>query len=171
LGELTYTSRMGVCLGPGFVGIVLGGLALTSIMQPPSSLDRCMNGVLQHLRHPPCLPRRLGNERSLAARTHARDYRMERTQWADRPSATVNRAANERLRAQPVAHRCNPVPAVRANPDSPHAEENWDAARPSSAEARRIGATFGQLAVFRVTATELAVLACHDNRGVQPGLG
>ena len=83
----------------------------------------------------------------------------------------MNRAATERLRAQPVAHRCNPVPAVRANHDSPHAEENWDAARPSSAEAPQNGAAFGQVGVFRMTATELAVLACHDNRGVQRGLG
>lgn len=95
------------------------------------------------------------------------------TAWnpgAVRPSEAANRAANERLRAHLVALGLDPVPAVGADPDSPHAEESWAVVGLDDDEARRIGAAFDQVAVFRVTATELAVLACREDWVVRRAL-
>lgn len=88
------------------------------------------------------------------------------TAWnpgAARPSEAVNRAANERLRAHLVHLGCDPVPALGADPDSAHAEESWAVLGLSDDAARRVGAAFDQVAVFRVTASELAVLACTED--------
>jgi len=87
------------------------------------------------------------------------------TAWnpgAARPPEPQNRAANRRLHAHLVALGLHPVAALGADPDSPHKEESWAVAGLSDEDARRIGAAFDQVAVFRVTATELAVLACRD---------
>jgi uncharacterized protein len=57
---------------------------------------------------------------------------------------------------------CDPVPALGVDPDSPHAEESYAVVGLSDDAARGVGAAFEQVAVFRVTATELAVLACRE---------
>ncbi len=95
------------------------------------------------------------------------------TAWnpgAARPSLAVNRAANERLRAHLVDLGCEPVPALGADPDSPHAEESWAVVGLTDAAARAVGAAFDQVAVFRVTASELAVLACREDWAVRRAL-
>jgi len=86
------------------------------------------------------------------------------TAWnpgAARPSEAVNRAANERLRAHLVGLGLEPVPALGADPDSPHAEESWAVVGLTDDQARAAGAAFDQVAVFRVS--ELAVLACRED--------
>ncbi len=96
------------------------------------------------------------------------------TAWnpgAVRPSDAVNRAANERLRAHLVDLGHEPVPALGADPDSAHAEESWAVVGLSDDAARRVGAAFDQVAVFRVTASELAVLACSEDWVVRRVLG
>lgn len=96
------------------------------------------------------------------------------TAWnpgAARPSEAVNRAANERLRAHLVGLGLEPVPALGADPDSPHAEESWAVVGLSDDAARRVGADFDQVAVFRVTASELAVLACREHWVMRRALG
>ncbi|MDF1523212.1 MAG: DUF3293 domain-containing protein [Trueperaceae bacterium] len=95
------------------------------------------------------------------------------TAWnpdAARPSETVNRAANERLRADLVNRGLEPMPALGADPDSPHVEESWAVVGLSDDEARVVGAAFDQVAVFRVTASELAVLACREDWAVRRAL-
>ena len=95
------------------------------------------------------------------------------TAWnpgAARPSEAVNRAANERLRAHLTALGCDPVPALGADPDSAHAEESWAVVGLSDDAARRVGAAFDQVAVVRVTASELAVLACSEDWVVRRAL-
>lgn len=95
------------------------------------------------------------------------------TAWnpgAARPSEAANRAANERLRAHLMDLECDPVPALGADPDSPHAEESWAVVGLSDDAARAVGAAFDQVAVFRVTVGELAVLACRDDWVVRRAL-
>ena len=95
------------------------------------------------------------------------------TAWnpgAARPGEAANRAANERLRVHLVAMGCDPVPALGADPDSPHAEESWAVAGLEDDAARAVGAAFDQVAVFRATATELAVLACGEDWVVRRAL-
>ena len=95
------------------------------------------------------------------------------TAWnpgAARPGEAVNRAANERLRAHLVRLGCDPVPALGADPDSPHAEESWAVVGLTDDQARAVGAAFDQVAVFRVTPTELAVLACSEDWVVRRAL-
>lgn len=88
------------------------------------------------------------------------------TAWnpgAARPGEAADRAANERLRAHLVDLGCEPVPALGADPDSPHAEESWAVVGLANEAARAVGAAFDQVAIFRVTRTELAVLACRED--------
>ncbi|MFN2323041.1 MAG: DUF3293 domain-containing protein [Trueperaceae bacterium] len=95
------------------------------------------------------------------------------TAWnpgAARPSEAANRAANERLRARLVELGLDPVQAIGADPDSPHAEESWAVVGLSDEAARRVGAAFEQVAVFRVTASELVVLACSEDWVVRRAL-
>ena len=96
------------------------------------------------------------------------------TAWnpgAARPPEAVNRAANERMRADLVDMGCDPVPAIGADPDSPHFEESWAVTGLTDDEARRVGAAYDQVAVFRRTANELAVLACSEDWVVRRALG
>jgi hypothetical protein len=81
----------------------------------------------------------------------------------ERPSREENDAANEKLRIELVSRGLNPCQAVGADPDSEHAEESWAVCGLSDDEARAIGAAFGQVAVFRLTATGQAVLACSED--------
>ena len=77
-----------------------------------------------------------------------------------RPSRTENDAANVQLHAMLVAKGCAPRRAVGGDPNSNHEEESWAVTGLDDHEARRIGAHFGQWAVFRITPAEQAVLGC-----------
>ena len=81
----------------------------------------------------------------------------------ERPSREENDAANEELRIELMSRGLNPCRAVGADPDSEHAEESWAVVGLSDDEAREICAAFGQVAVFRLTATSQAVLACSED--------
>ena len=81
----------------------------------------------------------------------------------ERLSREENDAANEELRIEIMSRGLNPCRAVGADPDSEHAEESWAIVGLSDDEARDIGAAFGQVAVFRVTATSQTVLACFED--------
>jgi hypothetical protein len=81
----------------------------------------------------------------------------------ERLSREENDAANEELRIEIMSRGLNPCRAVGADPDSEHAEESWAVCGLSDDEARDIGAAFGQVAVFRVTATSQTVLACFED--------
>jgi len=81
----------------------------------------------------------------------------------ERPSREENDDANERLLIELVSRGLNPCRAVGADPDSEHAEESWAVHGLSDDEARAIGAAFGQVAVFRLTATDQTVLACFED--------
>jgi hypothetical protein len=81
----------------------------------------------------------------------------------ERPSREENDAASEKLRIELVSRGLSPCRAVGADPDSGHAEESWAVVGLSDDEARAIGAAFGQVAVFRLTATGQAVLACSED--------
>ena len=84
----------------------------------------------------------------------------------ERPSREENDAASEKLRIELVSRGLSPCRAVGADPDSGHAEESWAVVGLSDDEARAIGAAFGQLAVFRMTATGQAVLGCFEDWAV-----
>jgi hypothetical protein len=81
----------------------------------------------------------------------------------DRPTHDENDAANERLRVDLVKRGLNPVRARGADPDSDHFEESWAVVGLDDDEARMIGATFGQVAVFRITNGVQTVLACSED--------
>ncbi len=84
----------------------------------------------------------------------------------DRPSRADNDAANEELRAQLVEKGLAPVRAIGADPDSDHFEESWAVVGLDENEARAIGASFGQVAVFRIADGMQTALACTEGWSV-----
>ena len=50
-----------------------------------------------------------------------------------------------------------------ADPDSDHAEASWAVVGLDDHEARAIGASFGQVAVFRISDGMQTVLACSED--------
>ena len=88
----------------------------------------------------------------------------------DRPSREVNDAANERLRALLVERGLEPRRAVGADPDSDHFEESWAVVGLDDDAARAIGASFGQVAVFRLSGSVQTVLACTEDWSVSRAL-
>jgi hypothetical protein len=81
----------------------------------------------------------------------------------ERPSREENDAANEELRIELESRGPNPFQAVGVDPHSEHAEESWAVHGLSDDEARALGTAFGQVAVFSLTATGQAVLACSED--------
>ena len=81
----------------------------------------------------------------------------------ERPSREENDDANEKLRIELVSRGLNPCRAVGVDPHSEHAEESWAVHGLSDDEARALGTAFGQVAVFSLTATGQAVLACSED--------
>lgn len=79
-----------------------------------------------------------------------------------RPTHDENDKANDELRSRLRAMGLHPVRALGADPDSDHAEESWAVVGLSDSQARAIGAEFGQVAVFRLTAGVQTVLACVE---------
>ncbi len=88
------------------------------------------------------------------------------TAWnpgAERPSHAENDAANERLHGLLVGKGLTPHRALGADPDSGHFEESWAVTGIDDQEAKAIGAGFGQVAVFRLSAGTQTVMACTDD--------
>jgi hypothetical protein len=81
----------------------------------------------------------------------------------DRPTLGENEAANERLRETLISGGLVPTKAVGADPDSNHTEESWAVVGLDDQEARAIGASFGQVAVFRIFRGTQTVLACTED--------
>ena len=81
----------------------------------------------------------------------------------ERPSRDENDKANGRLHQLLVDRGLDPVRAVGADPDSDHLEESWAVVGLDDHEARAIGASFGQVAVFRISDGMQTVLACSED--------
>ena len=81
----------------------------------------------------------------------------------DRPTHDENVAANERLRVDLVERGLSPVRAIGADPDSDHFEESWAVVGLSDESARAIGASYGQVAIFRLERGTQIVLACTED--------
>jgi hypothetical protein len=77
-----------------------------------------------------------------------------------RPTEKDNLAANATLRGRLVELGLHPIRAVGSDPDSTHFEESWAVSGLTDAEARAIGADFGQAAIFRLEARSQTVLGC-----------
>ena len=82
---------------------------------------------------------------------------------AERPTHEENDAANRILYEQLVSRGLVPAHALGADPNSDHAEHSWVVAGLTDEQARKLGAEFGQVAVFRVDGDELTVLACTES--------
>lgn len=80
-----------------------------------------------------------------------------------RPTRADNDAANERLRVDLVERGLLPIRAIGADPDSDHFEESWAVGGLHDDEARLIGATYGQVAVFRIANGAQTVFACSED--------
>ena len=80
----------------------------------------------------------------------------------ERPTRDENDCANRRLLDLLVERGLQPIRAVGADPDSEHAEESWAVVGLEDEEARSIGASFGQVAVFRIADGVQTVLACTE---------
>jgi hypothetical protein len=83
----------------------------------------------------------------------------------ERPSREENDGANRALRAELealnlAARGLAPLPALGSDPNSPHAEESWAVTGLDDRAARELGAKYGQVAVFRITAARQTVLGC-----------
>lgn len=81
----------------------------------------------------------------------------------ERPSRSENDASNFALQQLLVERGLHPRRAVGADPDSEHAEESWAVVGLDDHEARTIGASFGQVAVFRIADGVQTVLACTED--------
>ena len=95
------------------------------------------------------------------------------TAWnpgADRPGDAVNRAQNEKLRAD-LAALIDPVlPALgvstaAADPAEPHSEGSWAVIGLDRDLALTLGAKYRQEAIFEITATSQEVVECPLGTG------
>jgi hypothetical protein len=80
-----------------------------------------------------------------------------------RPDPSANEAADLHLHQELVAAGLAPVRALGSDPDSEHREPSWAVAGLTDVQARAIGATHGQVAVFRIARHEQTVLACTQD--------
>jgi hypothetical protein len=92
----------------------------------------------------------------------------------ERPSREENDLANRALRAELealnlAARGLAPLPALGSDPNSPHAEESWAVTGLDDRAARELGAKYGQVAVFRITAARQTVLGCDEEWEVGRG--
>jgi len=81
----------------------------------------------------------------------------------ERPSPSENDASNRALHERLIERGLHPRRAVGADPDSAHFEESWAVIGLDDHEARAIGASFGQVAVFRIFDGLQTVLACSED--------
>lgn len=78
----------------------------------------------------------------------------------ERPSRAENERANDELRADLARRGCAPMRALGSDPNSSHAEESFAVTEFNDRDARELGAKYGQVAVFRITASTQTVLGC-----------
>jgi len=102
---------------------------------------------------------------------------VERAQWSqetihvitawnpgtERRVQEANDKANERLHQDLVDRGLSPCRAVGKDPNSDYFEDSWAVIGLSDQEARDIGASFNQVAVFRVSDGEQTVIACTED--------
>lgn len=81
----------------------------------------------------------------------------------ERPTREENDAANDLLHRDLVRRGLLPRRAVGQDPHSEHFEESWAVTGLDDHEARAIGASFGQVAVFRIFDGMQTVLACAED--------
>ncbi len=74
-----------------------------------------------------------------------------------------NDKANERLRQDLIDRGLSPCRAVGKDPNSDYFEDSWAVIGLSDQEARDIGASFDQVAIFRVSDGEQTVIACTED--------
>ncbi len=89
----------------------------------------------------------------------------------ERPSADENDRRNALLRADLVALGLDPHPALGSDPASTHAEASWAVVGLTDADACALGAKYGQIAVFRITADTQTVLGCFAPWSVSRPVG
>jgi len=102
---------------------------------------------------------------------------VERAQWSqetihvitawnpgtERRVQEANDKANERLHQDLVDRGLSPCRAVGKDPNSDYFEDSWAIIGLSDQEARDIGASFNQVAIFRVSDGEQTVIACTED--------
>ena len=74
-----------------------------------------------------------------------------------------NDKANERLHQDLVDRGLSPCRAMGKDPNSDYFEDSWAVIGLSDREARDIGASFNQVAVFRVADGKQTVIACTED--------
>ena len=74
-----------------------------------------------------------------------------------------NDKANERLHQDLVDRGLSPCRAMGKDPNSDYCEDSWAGIGLSDQEARDIGASFNQVAVFRVADGKQTVIACTED--------
>ena len=89
----------------------------------------------------------------------------------ERPTADENDQRNALLHADLVARGFDPLPALGSDPASTHAEASWAVVGMSDADACALGAKYGQVAVFRITAERQTVLGCFAAWSVSRPVG
>ena len=89
----------------------------------------------------------------------------------ERPTADENDQRNALLHADLVARGFDPLPALGSDPASTHAEASWAVMGMSDADACALGAKYGQVAVFRITAERQTVLGCFAAWSVSRPVG
>ncbi len=77
-----------------------------------------------------------------------------------RPSFEINEARNQQLRADISAIGLEALEALGSDPNSPHAEKSWAVVGMTDDTAIELGKKYGQVAIFRITATLQSVLGC-----------
>jgi hypothetical protein len=102
---------------------------------------------------------------------------VERAQWSQETIHVItawnpnterlvqeeNDKANERLHQNLVDRGLSPCRAVGKDPNSDYFEDSWAVIGLSDQEARDIGTSFNQVAVFRVSDGEQTVIACTED--------
>ena len=102
---------------------------------------------------------------------------VERAQWSQETIHVItawnpgterlvqeeNDKASERLHQDLVDRGLSPCRAVGKDPNSDYFEDSWAVIGLSDQEARDIGASFNQVAVFRVSDGEQTVIACTED--------
>ena len=74
-----------------------------------------------------------------------------------------NDKANERLHQDLVDRGLSPCRAMGKDPNSDYFEDSWAVIGLSDQEARDIGASFNQVAIFRVADGKQTVIACTED--------
>ena len=88
----------------------------------------------------------------------------------ERPSRTENEHANDALHADLTLLGYTPMRALGSDPSSSHAEESFAVIGFNDRDARKLGAKYGQVAVFRITSATQTVLACLAPWEVERGV-